>query len=375
MEWSVLTTTEFPNNVVPLPALSAIRGDSFIGNIAGATGTPTGVVFTAVDSASIIYNTSNHALERAALTGDVAAVQNSNTTIIANNAVTFGKMQTLGPHAVLGNSAGSTGTMEKLNVSSPLLAEASTLFLSLSQIGDQHLAVADFALTGADPTLGFRKSYQRNFVFDDWEAYAGAPITTAGVFFNTTQSVWLCQAGGANGTSAISGLMNHPGIVTFQTGATSGNSITVTRATTITGTPLVFDDVFQMEIVFRIPDVANSQFEFGMSNGLFAVDTNCVTIQAILGNVTVQCISGGSATTSTTVATISNNVWYYWLVTVNASGFWEFYQNGSLINTVTSTIPTTAGGAIGFFCRSRSAGAKNFDIDYVAYETRNLQRF
>lgn len=52
--------------------------------------------------------------ERAALSGDVTASANSNTTAIASNAVTFAKFQTISTDRLLGRSTAGTGNVEEI---------------------------------------------------------------------------------------------------------------------------------------------------------------------------------------------------------------------------------------------------------------------
>lgn len=52
--------------------------------------------------------------ERAALSGDVTASANSNTTAIASNAVTFAKFQTISTDKLLGRSTAGTGNVEEI---------------------------------------------------------------------------------------------------------------------------------------------------------------------------------------------------------------------------------------------------------------------
>lgn len=52
--------------------------------------------------------------ERAALSGDVTASANSNTTAIASNAVTFAKFQTISTDRLLGRSTSGTGNVEEI---------------------------------------------------------------------------------------------------------------------------------------------------------------------------------------------------------------------------------------------------------------------
>lgn len=71
---------------VPVGALSPIPADTFIGNITASTAPPVAVPLANVDSTSVIYDAASHTFQRAALTGDITAAQNSNATTLRNSA-------------------------------------------------------------------------------------------------------------------------------------------------------------------------------------------------------------------------------------------------------------------------------------------------
>lgn len=76
--------------------------------------TPGGSGGTPPDEVSIV--TSAGVLKRAALTGDVTAAQGANGTTIANDAVTFAKMQNITTDRLVGRDTAGTGDPEELTV-------------------------------------------------------------------------------------------------------------------------------------------------------------------------------------------------------------------------------------------------------------------
>jgi hypothetical protein len=68
----------------------------------------------AMVDASLVYVDATPLLTRAALTGDVTASQGSNATTIANDAVTFAKMQDIATDRLLGRVSASTGNVEEV---------------------------------------------------------------------------------------------------------------------------------------------------------------------------------------------------------------------------------------------------------------------
>lgn len=80
LEWSVLTTGDFPANSVPMTALAQVGTDTFIGNITGALATPTATSLGSLASTSISYNSVAHQYQTAPITGVVAIGANGVTS-------------------------------------------------------------------------------------------------------------------------------------------------------------------------------------------------------------------------------------------------------------------------------------------------------
>lgn len=79
-----------------------------------------------VDS-TLVYTDGTPLLSRAALTGDVTASAGSNATTIANDAVTFAKIQNITDNRLLGRSSGSTGDTQEVTPSTGLLMASAVL--------------------------------------------------------------------------------------------------------------------------------------------------------------------------------------------------------------------------------------------------------
>lgn len=100
-------TTAGSPGLVPAPAsnqnLHFLRGD-------GTWVIPTNTTYSGSTSISL----NGTSFERAALTGDVTASVNSNATTIANDAVTFAKMQNINSATILGRNDAGAGDIEAL---------------------------------------------------------------------------------------------------------------------------------------------------------------------------------------------------------------------------------------------------------------------
>jgi hypothetical protein len=205
LEWSALTSVDFPANTVPLTSIQTQAAETFLGNFTAGVASPTarlgsavaggGLTYTAggtlavgagthitvnaddvtinlstltgaIDSASVVQN--GTVLERAALTGDVTASQNSNATTIANDAVTNAKMANMAAARVKGVQVdGSTGdpqdltgaevfellrasTVQDISSALPLniTLNADTTYLSISTSGDGEIQTISGAAAG-----------------------------------------------------------------------------------------------------------------------------------------------------------------------------------------------------------------------------------
>lgn len=126
-----------------------ILDDRFIGNISGATATPTPTPFASLNSTTIIYENTGKTFIRQALTGDVTAPQNSNTTTISNDAVTDAKLRDSVALSVIGRSANSTGNPGDISTtaSSGAVLRESGGVLGFGTVGTAGLA--DDSVTNA----------------------------------------------------------------------------------------------------------------------------------------------------------------------------------------------------------------------------------
>lgn len=116
--------TTIANNNITYAKFQQVAASSLVGNATGSLANATGITL----GASLSFSGST--LQRAALTGDVTASVNSNATTIANNAVTYAKMQQITGTKLLGSSSGSTGTISEVIVGSGLSLTSGTLAAS-----------------------------------------------------------------------------------------------------------------------------------------------------------------------------------------------------------------------------------------------------
>lgn len=181
----------------------------------------------------------------------------------------------------------------------------------------------------------------------------------------------------ATGTVAyIAGEANHPGIIRMTTAATNGTAQYLHPAT-VTTIPWLVTDISEARVVFRIGAVTAVSFSCGFmtdhsntgSGGGESIRLNFDS-SASANFRTITKNSGGTTTTGTSTAAAANT-WYLARYVRNGSGNWEFYLNGTLLNTHTTNLAT---GAVGFSCNSTPLEnvAKTWDIDYIQVTTKTL---
>lgn len=95
--------------------------------------------------------------KRAALTGDVVASADSNTTTISNDAVTFAKMQNIATDRLLGRDTASSGDVEEISVGGGLEFTGSAGIQRSALTGDVTASAGSNATTIPNDTVTFAK--------------------------------------------------------------------------------------------------------------------------------------------------------------------------------------------------------------------------
>lgn len=127
----------------------------YVGDVTGYTDELAQDAVGAMVDTTLVYVDGTPLLTRAALTGDVTAAQGSNATTIANDAVTFAKIQNITDARLLGRSAGSSGDAQEITVGTGLSLVAG----ALTGTGFSQVVWRVFTATGAGtytPTAGMK---------------------------------------------------------------------------------------------------------------------------------------------------------------------------------------------------------------------------
>lgn len=113
--FGTIATGGIADDAVTFAKLQNIVTDSLIGRDTAGTGDPENITLNGT-----LEMTGAGALQRAALTGDVTAPAGSNSTTIANNAVTHAKYQDIATDRILGRDTAGSGDPEELTLSQVL---------------------------------------------------------------------------------------------------------------------------------------------------------------------------------------------------------------------------------------------------------------
>jgi hypothetical protein len=137
----------------------------------------TGVMEEIALGASLEFSGSA-SIQRAALTGDVTAAANGNATTIANDAVTYAKMQNVSAAArLIGRQSGSAGDPEELTATAPLVISGTALTASVfAASGGSH---ATGVVPDPGATAGTSALLREDATWVEFAMFVNATASTA----------------------------------------------------------------------------------------------------------------------------------------------------------------------------------------------------
>jgi hypothetical protein len=198
--------------------------------------TNTGSTFTTEDAqdavgamvdASLTYVDGTPLLQRAALTGDVTAAAGSNATTIANDAVTFGKIQNISGDTLLGRDSGSPGDVQEITMGTNMALSFGSLSCTLES---RRSVGVTFDGNGSTPTVGSIGYVVCPFVgeVESWSIVANASGSAvvdvwkaAGAIPTNANSI----AGTGKPTLASQQLNSDPGIANWTTYSVAASDV------------------------------------------------------------------------------------------------------------------------------------------------------
>jgi len=276
-----ITTAKILNSNVTFAKIQNIPTDSLIGRDAVSSG-----VATSITLGTGIEFTGSNSIQRSALTGDVTASAGSNTTTIANNAVTtakildnnvtLAKFQQIATDSLLGRDSSGTGNIEVISLDS-------TLSLFGGSLGRQGIS--------GDITIG---------AGSNTASIAPGVIVNADV--NASAAISYSKLANASGYTVL-------GNATSSTAAVA--EIVVDQKSLTLGSSQLSVNVFNymnqiMEHYARADFVTDGPFRWlDYNSGSYNYNGNGIAASNVLGSVIINSNgvsgSGGSLTTASTV--------------------------------------------------------------------------
>lgn len=156
--------------------------------------------------------TGSGGIQRAALTGDVTASAGSGTTTIANDAVTYAKIQNVTAARLLGRYSASSGDMEELDVAAPLTVDSGGKLLCSAPTVTVNGAATATAVDFDDATPAVTAGTQNV----TWSKDSSSPINiSAKVMWGATLFKVLSAAANVNDNTSAQNWFPSSGSVTL----------------------------------------------------------------------------------------------------------------------------------------------------------------
>lgn len=149
------TAWTIDTGVVTFAKMQTIATDRLLGRDTASTGAP-----EEISVGGGVEFSGSTSIQRSALTGDVTASAGSNTTTIADEAVTYAKMQHVTSDRLLGRDTGGTGDVEELTVGGGLSFTGSGGIQRAALTGDVTASAGSGSTTIASNVVTFAKMQQ-----------------------------------------------------------------------------------------------------------------------------------------------------------------------------------------------------------------------
>jgi len=193
-------------STIPVGALSPIAPDTFVGNITTGTVAPVAVPLADVDSTSVPYDATTHTFRRAALTGFAEAALNTNATTSAEPIVTYSLSSNMSAERVLTSSTSNTVST---SVASQIAVQRAALTGAIAAAADANTTlfsgIRDNGSAETDRTnLNFVSGDSNTAVITDDAGNDELEVTYN--YVGSTTNVNLTSVTGAQGVIDISAL-------------------------------------------------------------------------------------------------------------------------------------------------------------------------
>ena len=232
----------------------------------------------------------------------------------------------------------------------------------------------------AQRTALYRK---RRTWFDEFMTGA---VTTTGVAVYGEINWTISNSSGTPSVSILTGIADHPGILTIGTAAAASNNVRLHMANVPATQIILANQVEYFAFLIRIPTITSIILRMGLFTDLTTTTTGATYTSATAGvgsvyftfdtgvSTALQFFTSSTNVTSAAVntVTIAANTWY--LVEAFYDGTkWTPVVNGVAYTAQTANIPTGAVNVGVMFANTAAgAAAKTLQIDYFSMYTREL---
>lgn len=317
--------------------------------IEALTGTTGLLRKTAADTWTLDTSTFLTANQTITLSGDVTGSGTTAiTSTIPNDTVTFAKMQNVTTAKLLGRATAGSGDIEEITLGTNLSFTGTTLNAS-----------------------GGGGSSAR-------------PVIIECDFFKNDSADWTFSANssGTNISVNASYLVGHPGVYALRSSTTANSGYRV--MTPNTAISLSGGEVAKFVFLLASAAFSTSRLVLGYTSSISQVDGDdncCFVIEA--GVVVADCAINSTRTTSSTMTTLSADVWYRAKIEVASGGasadFTIYDDTGSVIatTTVSSNLPTDGTQRLAHGVIATSSGTTQQEIvyfDYMSHEDTLVDR-
>lgn len=209
---------------IPNPQTLSLSGHDLSLSGGGGTVTIPDNNTTYTGSTSITLNGTS--FRRAALTGDVTAAANSNTTTIANSSVTFPKIQDIATQTIMGRYGSGTGNVQSITLGSGLTLNGSgVLSATIPTVNNATLTLATSGIATGSQTFTANSATNKTFTVNVPGTNIGSSISGNTLFITSSTgsntSVTLPGTPNLNQVTTVGNVSNND--IELRTGSQSAS--------------------------------------------------------------------------------------------------------------------------------------------------------
>lgn len=373
--FGTLVSNNIGTNQVTNTLLAQSPADTVKGNRTGSAANAADVTLVSLGSTSIIYDAVTlHTFQRAALTGDVTAAQNVNSTVIATGVVTNAKLATAAALTLKGNITGGTASPTDNTLSATLDALAANnerTFIARSATGwdaqfqTDALAYLNLPTAGGGCTVLWVDEDFKHLVVNALGGTGNTDVFVAVTNGSASQWVFTPSSGAFTVTcNSVAATDGHNGIVQLSTGTTSGNDAILALLPSIR-----FDRCVALDFWVKLSAITTETFRVGVMQSPSATsggtDSTCFQFDpAVNANYQTITRSASGVATTTTTATAGSTLWKKFTIWRESSSSVKFYINNTLVATHTTTIPSIL-SLVSVYLKTNTAAARIFQVDRI----------